>query len=377
MTSTDRLEPGPPSGPGAPASIAVIGTGLIGTSIGLAGAGAGMRVAAWDPDLRTLDRAAGIAGLTPGGSVEDALRHAEVAFVCAPVPALPTEVLRCLEARGPVAVTDTGSVKGPVCDAVAERGGDRAVRFVGGHPMAGSERSGPDGAAAALFDDAPWVLTPGPATSPEALAAVRACVQAFGARPVEMDAERHDRVMAVISHLPQVVSSALMAFAANEEPLEPDVLTLAAGGFRDLTRLAASNPSLWEPILRANAAAVARELDRFASALGSVRDMLLADDSAALRELLEDGRRARLGLAAKPQVRAGVAILQVPIPDRPGVLARLTGAMGEREVNIEDLQIVHSPEGGRGSVHLTVAAAAADQALDVLEGAGFRAVRLA
>jgi len=183
--------------------------------------------------------------------------------------------------------------------------------------------------------------------------------------------------MAVISHLPQVVSSALMAFAANEEPLEPDVLTLAAGGFRDLTRLAASNPSLWEAILRANAPAVARELDRFASALGSVRDMLLADDSVAIRELLEDGRRARLGLAAKPQVRAGVAVLQVPIPDRPGVLARLTGAMGAREVNIEDLQIVHSPEGGRGSVHLTVAAGAAEEAVAVLEDAGFRALRLA
>ncbi len=369
-------DPGPPPAE-APSSISVIGTGLIGTSIALAGSGAGMRVSGWDPDGATLERSAELSGLTPAGSVEDALRDTGVAFVCAPVPALAAQVLRCLAAPGPVAVTDAGSVKGPVCDAVGERGGDLAARFVGGHPMAGSERSGPNGAAATLLDDAPWVLTPVPATSPAALAAVRASVSAFGARPVEMDAERHDRVMAVISHLPQVVSSALMAFAANEEPLEPDVLTLAAGGFRDLTRLAASNPSLWEAILRANAPAVARELDRFASALGSVRDMLLADDSVAIRELLEDGRRARLGLAAKPQVRAGVAVLQVPIPDRPGVLARLTGAMGAREVNIEDLQIVHSPEGGRGSVHLTVAAGAAEEAVAVLEDAGFRALRLA
>ena len=366
--------------PEPPRSIAVVGTGLIGTSIALAGAARGLRVTAWDPDAGILDRTVELSGARAAGSPDEAVAAAEVAFVCAPVPAIAGTALRCLAASPDVVVSDAGSVKASVVRAVdAGEGGahEAASRFVGGHPMAGSERSGPEGAAATLFDGAPWVLTPGPATAAATVAAVRACVEEFGAHPLVMDPERHDRVVAVVSHLPQVVSTALMAFAAREEPLEPDVMTLAAGGFRDLTRLAASTPALWEQILRANRAAVAGEVDRFAAALGEVRDMLLSDDGPALVGLLEEARRARLGLAAKPQVRAGVAILQVPIPDRPGVLAALTGALGARDVNIEDLQIVHSAEGGGGNLHVTVAAAQSDEAARALADAGFRPVRLA
>ena len=228
--------------------------------------------------------------------------------------------------------------------------------------MGGSERSGPEHASASVFDGIVWAITPHEATDPAAVDALEAWTAALGARPVRLDPERHDRLVAFVSHLPQVASTALMSLAATEEADEPDILLLAAGGFRDLTRLAASNPALWSDILLAN-----QERDR-----GRDRPVRRASRAPTRRDRRGTRRRrrgrrstrpsaARLRLATKPTVRAGVAVLQIEVPDRPGALADLTAVLGEGEVNIEDLQIVHSPEGGRGTVHLTVAADAADR----------------
>jgi len=192
-----------------------------------------------------------------------------------------------------------------------------------------------------------------------------------------MDAERHDRLVAVVSHLPQVVSSTLMALAAREHALDPDLLDLSAGGFRDLTRLAASSPPMWTDILRANREAVGSTLQRFAESLDAVRVAVETDDAEALQGWLSDARRARRALSAKPQVRAGVAVFQVAIPDRPGALASLTAALADGDVNIEDLQIVHSVEGGRGTAHLTVAENRAETAAAALVSREFDPVRLA
>jgi len=192
-----------------------------------------------------------------------------------------------------------------------------------------------------------------------------------------MEAERHDRLVAVVSHLPQVASTALMGLAAAEEAGEPQMLLLAAGGFRDLTRLAASSPRLWADILLANREEVAGALERYAARLLELRELILQGRGVEVEEAFAHAKAARLALAAKPQVKAGVAVLQVPIPDRPGVLGELTAALGAAEVNIEDLQIVHSPEGGRGTVHLTVAADAAEDAERVLRERWFEPLRLA
>ncbi|HXJ66837.1 MAG TPA: prephenate dehydrogenase/arogenate dehydrogenase family protein, partial [Actinomycetota bacterium] len=275
-------------------------------------------------------------------------------------------------------VSDVGSVKGSVVGEVGRVAPGGARRFVGGHPMAGSERSGPEAAAATLLDGATWVLTPTEGTDPGAVATVRGLVEALGARPVVMKPDEHDWAVALVSHLPQVVSSALMAFAAREHAAGPDsdVLGLAAGGFRDLTRLAGSSPELWTGILVENATAVGAEIGRFAALLQDVRDAIEAHDAVALTALLDEARGGRALLSTKPNVRSGVVVLQVPIPDRPGALARLTSAMAGREVNIEDLQIVHAADGGRGNAHVTVASDQGDDAMGVLRGAGFAPVRL-
>jgi prephenate dehydrogenase len=358
--------------------VAVVGTGLIGTSIAMAARAAGEDVRGFDADPEVLARAAERSGLRPEGSLPQAVSGASLVFLCTPVPSIGGLAGEALAAGPDAVVTDVGSVKSHVLAEVegTVQPGHRR-RFVGGHPMGGSERSGPDWASPSVLDGIVWVLTPSPGTEEAATARVSAWVEKVGARPVVMDPFRHDRLVAMVSHLPQVASTALMGLAATEEAGEPDILLLAAGGFRDLTRLAASSPHLWSDILLANRSQIAEAIDLYAKRLSEIRDMVLAGSGREVERAFAEAKEARLTLGAKPTVRTGVSVLQVAVPDRPGALADLTACLGAAGVNIEDLQIVHSPEGGRGTVHLTVASAAADDAARALEGRGFEPLRLA
>lgn len=358
--------------------VAVVGTGLIGTSIAMAARAMGEEVRGFDPDPNVLARAAERSGLRPGASLAEAVAGASLVFVCTPVPSIAGVAAEALAAATDAVVTDVGSVKSHVLVEIERTvpDGDRH-RFVGGHPMGGSERSGPDGASPSVLDGIVWVLTPAPATKEGATARLSAWVEKVGARPVVMDPFRHDRLVAMVSHLPQVASTALMGLAATEEAGEPDILLLAAGGFRDLTRLAASSPHLWSDILLANRAQIAEAIDLYAKRLSEIRDMVIAGSGRDVERAFAEAKEARLTLAAKPTVRTGVSVLHVAVPDRPGALADLTACLGAAAVNIEDLQIVHSPEGGRGIVHLTVVSSAADEAARALQGRGFDPLRLA
>lgn len=357
--------------------VAVVGTGLIGTSIAMAAARAGDHVRGFDVDAAVLARAAGRAGLSAAPSLEECVRGASLVFVCTPIPALPALVAQSLRLASGAVVSDVGSVKSHVMELVGEvAAASDLSRYVGGHPMGGSERAGPEHASPSVLDGVVWVVAPAPGAE-AAATRLAAWVERIGARPVRMDAERHDRLVAVVSHLPQVASTALMGLAATEEAGEPEILLLAAGGFRDLTRLAASNPHLWSDILLANRDAIARAIDLYVERLSRLRDLVMAEKATDVEEAFATAKEARLTLATKPQVRAGVAVFQVPVPDRPGVLAEVTATMSEAGVNIEDLQIVHSPEGGRGTVHLTVAADAASVAEGALRERWFEPLRLA
>jgi prephenate dehydrogenase len=358
--------------------VAVIGTGLMGTSIAMAAVRVGCTVTGWDPDPLALAGAVERTTVRRASGVEEAIRDAEIVVVCAPIPAIPEIVSRALAVEPTVVVTDVGSIKEHVVRGVNSLAGAAGVeRFVGGHPMGGSERSGPEHASASVVDGIVWVLTPADGADPEAVAKLGSWIERIGGRPVLMSPERHDRLVAFVSHLPQVASTALMALAATEEADEPEILLLAAGGFRDLTRLASSNPALWSQILLANREAIAEALDLYSERLVDLRNMVLEGRGEEVEETFDRAKQARLRLTAKPQVRAGVAVLQVQVPDRPGALADLTVVLAEADVNIEDLQIVHSPEGGRGTVHLTVAAVSADDALAVLGARAFDPIRLA
>jgi len=374
MTST----PPPDATPGE--HVAVLGTGLIGTSVAMAAARAGCRVTGWDIDPDTVAHAAARSGLEPRPRLEDAVVDADIVVVATPIAAVAATVTAALLAAPGAIVTDAASVKGHlVTDVLAVMGDDvqATVRYVPGHPMGGSERSGPEHASASVLDGIVWVVTPHPDTDAAHTEALESWIERLGARPVRLTPERHDRLVAMVSHLPQVASTSLMGLAAKEEADEPEILLLAAGGFRDLTRLAASQPALWSEILVANRDQVASAIELFAARLLALRDAIARGDTAEVESLFERSKRARLGLATKPTVRSGVAVWQVEIPDEPGALARITAVLGAGKVNIEDLQIVHSPEGGRGTVHLTVAASSAGSCADVLAGGGYDPIRLA
>jgi prephenate dehydrogenase len=358
--------------------VAVLGTGLVGTSIAMAASRVGRRVTGWDRDADVVAHAAERAGLSVAPSLAACVADAELVVVSVPIPAIGGLAAEALRAAPGAVVSDAGSIKALVHAEVEAGGPPEAVpRFVGGHPMGGSERSGPDHASASIVDGSVWVLTTGPRTEPWAFERLERFVRSVGAHPVRMDPLRHDRLVALVSHLPQVASTTLMGLAADEEASEPEILLLAAGGFRDLTRLAASNPALWSEILLANRDAVTEAIDRYIERLRDLRSMITEEREPELREAFAAAKAARLSLAAKPQVRAGVAVLQIEVPDRPGALAQLTSALADASVNIEDLQIVHSPEGGRGAVHLMVAAASADETGRVLASHGFDPTRLA
>ncbi|MCI0635738.1 MAG: prephenate dehydrogenase/arogenate dehydrogenase family protein [Actinobacteria bacterium] len=362
MTSTER--------------VGIVGTGMIGTSIAMAAVRAGAAVRGFDIDAGVLARASERTELTPVDTLEDCIAGSTLVFVCTPVPAVSERVREALLLAPEAVVTDVASVKSRVRSEIARTMSPEELRrYVGGHPMGGSERSGPEHASPSVLDGIVWVLDE--QADGASADRVEVFVRAIGARPVRMDVDRHDRLVAIVSHLPQVASTALMSLAATEEAGEPEILLLAAGGFRDLTRLAASNPHLWGDILLANGDAVCRAIDLYVERLSALRDLVAAGDARAVERAFGEAKEARLSLAAKPQVKAGVAVLQVPVPDRPGVLAEVTATMSEAGVNIEDLQIVHSPEGGRGTVHLTVAAGAAKDAERALRGRWFEPLRLA
>jgi prephenate dehydrogenase len=358
--------------------VAVLGTGLMGTSVAMAAARAGAAVAGWDADPQTTARAAALGGFTQAASSDEAVEGADLVVVCTPIHMIAPVVAAALAATTGTIVTEVGSIMGSVSrQVIADAASEDLPRYVPGHPMGGSERSGPEHASPSVLDGIVWVISPTETSDPDAARALETWIEGLGARAVRMPADRHDRLVAFVSHLPQVASTALMSLAATEEADEPEILLLAAGGFRDLTRLAASDAGLWSSILLANGEQIAEAIDLYVDRLRSLRDDVVGSRGDAVRSTFAQAKEARLRLATKPQVKAGVAVLQVEAPDRPGALAELTSILAEGRVNIEDLQIVHSPEGGRGTVHLTVAAATVEHATEVLVAGSLDPIRLA
>ncbi len=337
----------------------IVGTGLIGGSIGLA-----LRKQGWHVTGRDLDGRRAAQALEQGAlDAVGADPQAEVTFVCVPVSSIAEEARAALAAGG--VVTDVGGVKGPVVAAVDH------PRFVGGHPMAGSEQEGMDGADPSLFEGATWVLTPVVSTDAEAYTLVRSIVTSLGADVVALAPERHDELVATVSHVPHLAAATLMALAADGATEQGPMLRLAAGGFRDMTRIAAGHPGIWPDICAENRDAIVEGLDRLVAALSAMRDLVVLGDRPGLLENLERARAARVNLPSRVARDTALVEMRVPVPDRPGVLAEITTLLGELDVNIEDLEIAHSVEGERGVLVLVVQEAAADATRSALLSRGF------
>jgi prephenate dehydrogenase len=334
--------------------LTIVGTGLIGASVGMAARrSSGALVTGYDARPENALRAQERGALDRvADSLGDAVREAELVVVATPVDLIPQVCEAIAGALGAGAVvTDVGSAKAEVVS-----GADRALgrRFVGGHPMAGSERHGPDAADETLFEGASWILTPTAATSSQAYKAVAGFVSGLGATPVALDPEVHDGLLARLSHVPQLVASAVVEVAAGSGDAEA-LLGLAASGFRDVTRIAASDPQMWLAILRSNREAVVDALGTLGDVIGRLREDVAGDRWDDVHALLARARDARTTVFSKPVYTGAPVALWMLIPDRPGVLAEVTTAAGELGANIEDLRIVHSTEGGKGRLELVVA----------------------
>jgi prephenate dehydrogenase len=336
--------------------IAVLGVGLIGGSIGLAARRQeGTEVAGFDPDRGVADRALrlGAIGSAPD-SLAETVAGADVVFCAAPVGALPALVAEALAASGPEAVvSDVGSTKRELVAGMGEDG-----RFIGGHPLAGAETSGVENARADLFEGARWYLTPTAQAEGVLYDRLQRTIADLGARPQAIDAEAHDRLMATVSHLPHVLANVLASQAA--EALaggDTERLPEVGPSFRDTTRVAGANPSIWADIFASNAAAVAGEIDAVIERLRGAAELLRSADAGAVAEWhREAGRqRQRLAEAAASAIGGPLRELRVVVPNQPGIVAELALALGRAGVNIEDMALYPAADMHSGAVSLWVA----------------------
>ncbi len=355
--------------------VALVGTGLIGGSVGLAARAAGIEVVGVDRDPQRAARALEVGVLDAvSPSIAEAAAGVDLMVVAVPVGHVAAVVVEALDAGAPL-VTDVGSAKGGVVADVERARPDSSPRFLGGHPMAGSEQEGLDGASADLFVGATWVLTPTTRTDPAAFTTVRGFAAQLGAEALAVAPELHDALVAVVSHVPQLAASTLMNLAAHRGADHAVLLRLAAGGFRDMTRIASGHPGIWPDICVANRDAIVAALDDYVAALTAIRSSVAAGDRGALLDRLEHARAARRNLPTGIPADTQLVELRIPVLDRPGVIAEVTTLASRLGINIVDIETVHSLEGRSGVLVLVVPEAGLDDYEGALVAAGYHTSR--
>jgi prephenate dehydrogenase len=340
--------------------LGIVGVGLIGGSVGLAARGSGWEVIGVDgPEV--LEVAASSGAIDRSSTLKEA-RSADLVVLAAPISKV-TDLVAQLQPTDAL-VTDVASTKMAVV-AEAERHG---LRFIGGHPMAGSQLSGVAHARADLFRGARYFLTPTDKTDPDAYREVSGFVRDLGAVPTAVGPEKHDLLMAALSHLPHLLAAALLKVASD---ISPEALSFAGPSFRDLTRVGASNPALWSDILAENAPALGEALGAFAGAMAQLGSEI-KDREVMERRFLE-AREAYDALGGILVEKSGENVeLVIPVENRPGVFAEVTTLMGSNNINILDLYVRHSNT-ERAALVLTLNADAAPLARNLLRDAGFGA----
>lgn len=340
-----------PEAAGDLGTVRIVGTGLLGTSIALGLRSSGVRVLLHDPSPTSLALARDVGGGEPDpGDVP-----VDLVVVCAPPDVTAAVLLHELEQHPGATVTDVASVKASIRAQVADS------RYVGGHPMAGRERSGPVAARADLFLGRPWVICP--AEPGGRVRVVRALAVALGATPVVMPAQEHDEAVALVSHVPQVAASLV---AARLVKAADPAVALAGQGLRDVTRIADSDPALWAQILSANPGPVVAalrdlrgDLDLVISALSSLERNEPVGTRAALARLVSEGRAGRERIPGKHgEPSARYEVVTTLLSDEPGQLARLFDILGDAGINVEEFALEHAPGQKVGLAGISVLPAA-------------------
>jgi prephenate dehydrogenase len=352
--------------------VAVLGVGLIGGSIGLAARQRlDAEVAGFDADPRNAERGLELGALDRAAtSVPEAVAGAEIVVCAAPIGALLALVSEALEASADDAVvTDVGSTKEALLAALS---GDQGNRFIGGHPLAGAETSGVENARADLFEGARWYLTPTEHSSGVLYDRLQRAIADLGARPRAIDAETHDRLMATVSHVPHVIANVLVLEAAAAEAEESERLPEVGPSFRDTTRVAGANPSIWGDIFATNREAVAREVDAVSERLREAAQLIRSGNSEGVAAWHNAAREDRRRLFEAELAGGELRELRVSVENRPGTVAEIALALGRARVNIEDMALYPAPDMRTGAVTLWVAGGSeAERAAEVVRGLGY------
>ena len=341
-------------------TLAIAGVGLIGGSVGLAARAAGWKVAG-------VDEPAAIEQAQKRGAIDlsctlDQAREADLVVLAAPISENRTMLSRLSPTNA--LITDAASTKSEIVTEARRLG----LRFVGGHPMAGSQLAGVANAREELFRGARYFLTPTDDTDPEVYRQISAFVQELGATPTAVDPDKHDLLMATLSHLPHLMAVALLRVASD---ISPEALSFAGPSFRDLTRVGASNPELWADILAENREALGEALGAFAGAMAHIGTEISSRESIERR--FQDARKAYDDLGGILVENTGQNVdLAIPVENEPGIFAHVTTLMGSNNINILDLYVRHSGT-ERAALVLTLDANAAPLASDLLSESGFNA----
>lgn len=355
--------------------IAIIGVGLIGGSFGMAVRRLGLAaevvgIGRNERNLRLAKELGAVDQITT--DFREGVKGAAVVLVATPVSIVAPVVTAISPYLDPGAiVTDVGSTKVAVVNALEPVAQANRFFFVGGHPMTGSERTGVESADPYLFENAYYILTKTPTTDPWALAQVHTLAGAIGGRVVELSPEDHDFYVAAVSHLPHCVAAALVNTVGGL-PEREAVLPFAAGGFRDTTRVASGDPVIWRDILISNTRPILEMIRRYQTALADLARLIKSRDALGVENWLKKAQTLRQAVPAKSKgYLPELYEIMVTVPDRPGVIAKIAGILGEAGLNISDIEILRVREGEGGTIRIGFASASdQDMALRLLRSAG-------
>ena len=332
-----------------------IGLGLIGGSIAkaLKEAEPSIRIIAYDINRESvlLARQEGIADIAADG-IDEIFSACDYLFLCAPVSHNDENLSAIRRILSPDCIlTDVGSVKSTTHKAVDDAG--LSHQFIGGHPMAGSERTGYRNAKALLLENAYYILTPTEQTSPEKLSAYRALVQKMGAIPLILSPEQHDFVTAGISHLPHVIASSLVNLVKDTDSADGIMKQIAAGGFKDITRIASSSPVMWQQICLTNTENISCLLQAYIDTLLEAKKALDERNADALYSLFDSARIYResfINTSSGPIKR--IFDISIDIDDKPGALSRVVSLLASHDINIKNIGITHNRESEEGVMRI-------------------------
>ncbi|HET8931212.1 MAG TPA: prephenate dehydrogenase/arogenate dehydrogenase family protein [Acidimicrobiales bacterium] len=341
----------------------IIGTGLIGGSVGLALRARGWRVSGVDNAPGLADRAIELGACDAVGIDADS----DLVVVATPVGAVIEEARGALAACPKAVVTDVGGVKAAIVAALDD------PRFVGGHPMAGSEELGLEGADADLFEGAAWTLCPGPATTDATYATVRHVVASFDAQVLTLSPADHDRVVAVVSHVPHLTAAALVRVTGDHSSDHAALLRLAAGGFRDMTRIASGSPAIWPGVCEQNRDAIVEVLDQLRDELATIRSIVAERDRPELLRVLGEAQQVRQTLPTRPSDAGPHSEIRVFVKDQPGALRAVATLATDLDVNLAFATTIDLDGTAGGMVVLRVLSDDAERLCRGLLDAGFRA----